>query len=376
MVGEWMMDPIKIPWFRHPGSSWSLVYLVRGGSRPNLTEGSLSAAMGCFVQGYLVDLEGFVPYRSYPIDSYLKDLMPLGSTRALAITIIWWCHLAANHLVQRAPSHNRLSCGAIWRQNRRSEDTYHVLTGKRLFENGSYQNFGSLPASPLFRGKSERLAFPSSPRGHFSEVLKTGNDDGKTIEQDGGGWELLWLSERGREREAKVKEVLWTDGSDSVRCVGRTGRGLGLDADRKDWEGNWYLALALSGGVVTEAESREKQRKFLQAGFECPRISRDFRDLTEDFGRDTRLFCNVNNDMPFLSSPLICNGSNALILKPISGVTDVPVAMTHSVSRPEEMFHWQRPDDLPPSEPSEAAIWATIDRHDPEGSADVRDRLE
>ncbi|KAL0904021.1 hypothetical protein M5K25_026091 [Dendrobium thyrsiflorum] len=56
MVGEWMMDPIKIPWFRHPGSSWSLVYLVRGGSRPNLTEGSLSAAMGCFVQGYLVEL--------------------------------------------------------------------------------------------------------------------------------------------------------------------------------------------------------------------------------------------------------------------------------------------------------------------------------
>ncbi|KAL0923865.1 hypothetical protein M5K25_004645 [Dendrobium thyrsiflorum] len=51
MVGEWMMDPIKIPWFRRPGPSWSLVYLVRGGSRPNLTEGSLSAAMGCFVQG-------------------------------------------------------------------------------------------------------------------------------------------------------------------------------------------------------------------------------------------------------------------------------------------------------------------------------------
>ncbi|KAL0915745.1 hypothetical protein M5K25_013198 [Dendrobium thyrsiflorum] len=46
MVGGVMMDPIKIPWFRRPGSSWSLVYLVRGGSRPNLTEGSLSAAMG------------------------------------------------------------------------------------------------------------------------------------------------------------------------------------------------------------------------------------------------------------------------------------------------------------------------------------------
>ncbi|KAL0924952.1 hypothetical protein M5K25_005813 [Dendrobium thyrsiflorum] len=92
MVGEWMMDPIKIPWFRHPGSSWSLVCLVRGGSRPNLTEGSLSAAMGCFVQGYLVDLG--------------------------------WMF--------RAPSHNRLSCGAIWRQNRQLEDSYHVLTGKRM----------------------------------------------------------------------------------------------------------------------------------------------------------------------------------------------------------------------------------------------------
>ncbi|KAL0922582.1 hypothetical protein M5K25_006574 [Dendrobium thyrsiflorum] len=53
MVGEWMMDPIKIPWFRHAGSSWSLVYLVRGGSRPNLTEGSLSAAMGFNAVGEL-----------------------------------------------------------------------------------------------------------------------------------------------------------------------------------------------------------------------------------------------------------------------------------------------------------------------------------
>ncbi|KAL0912823.1 hypothetical protein M5K25_016232 [Dendrobium thyrsiflorum] len=40
------------------------------------------------------------------------------------------------------------------------------------------------------------------------------------------------------------------------------------------------------------------------------------------------------------------------------------------------MFRWQRPDDLPPSEPSEAAIWAAIDRQDPQGSAGVRDRLE
>ncbi|KAL0917946.1 hypothetical protein M5K25_013055 [Dendrobium thyrsiflorum] len=58
MKGEWMIDPIKIPWFRRPGSSWSLVYLVRGGSRPNLTERSLSGAMSSFVQGYLIDLRG------------------------------------------------------------------------------------------------------------------------------------------------------------------------------------------------------------------------------------------------------------------------------------------------------------------------------
>ncbi|KAL0922660.1 hypothetical protein M5K25_006665 [Dendrobium thyrsiflorum] len=51
MVGEWMIDPIKIPWFRRPGSSWSRVYLVKGGSRPNLTEESLSAAMGFDVIG-------------------------------------------------------------------------------------------------------------------------------------------------------------------------------------------------------------------------------------------------------------------------------------------------------------------------------------
>ncbi|KAL0909713.1 hypothetical protein M5K25_020604 [Dendrobium thyrsiflorum] len=36
-----------------------------------------------------------------------------------------------------------------------------------------------------------------------------------------------------------------------------------------------------------------------------------------------------------------------------------------------EMFIWQRPDDFPPGEPSEAVIWDAIDRHDPRGDADV-----
>ncbi|KAL0913001.1 hypothetical protein M5K25_016430 [Dendrobium thyrsiflorum] len=114
MVGEWMMDPIKIPWFRHPGSSWSLVYLVRGGSRPNLTEGSLSAAMGCFVQGYLVELG-------------------------------WMEHTGAGH------NHNLMV----------------QFGGESPGSEGPERNFSSLPTSPPFRGKSERLAFPSSPRGRF-----------------------------------------------------------------------------------------------------------------------------------------------------------------------------------------------------------------
>ncbi|KAL0920699.1 hypothetical protein M5K25_009860 [Dendrobium thyrsiflorum] len=42
----YLAEPRKqqMPWL-----SWSLIYLVRGGSRPNLTEGTFSAAMGCFV---------------------------------------------------------------------------------------------------------------------------------------------------------------------------------------------------------------------------------------------------------------------------------------------------------------------------------------
>ena len=56
MVGGMKTNPIKILWFRHPELSWSLVYLVSEGSRPNLTEGSLSAAVGCVVQGDLVNL--------------------------------------------------------------------------------------------------------------------------------------------------------------------------------------------------------------------------------------------------------------------------------------------------------------------------------
>ncbi|KAL0927328.1 hypothetical protein M5K25_001491 [Dendrobium thyrsiflorum] len=42
----------------------------------------------------------------------------------------------------------------------------------------------------------------------------------------------------------------------------------------------------------------------------------------------------------------------------------------------QEMFRWQRPDDFPPGETSEAAIWDAIDRQDSQGDADVRNRLE
>ncbi|KAL0909144.1 hypothetical protein M5K25_023676 [Dendrobium thyrsiflorum] len=98
-------EPHQDPMVPSSRPSWSLVYLVRGGSRPNLTEGSLSAAMSCVVQGYLVDL--------------------------------WWIfnvigeHTGASHNCNivmsfsgespgsEGPGHNRLSCGAIWRQNNR-----------------------------------------------------------------------------------------------------------------------------------------------------------------------------------------------------------------------------------------------------------------
>ncbi|KAL0913955.1 hypothetical protein M5K25_017450 [Dendrobium thyrsiflorum] len=69
-----MMSLIKISWFRSRGSSGSLVYLVRGGSRPNLTEVSLSTTMGCVVQGYLVDL-GFDVIREHTGSNHDRNLM-------------------------------------------------------------------------------------------------------------------------------------------------------------------------------------------------------------------------------------------------------------------------------------------------------------
>ncbi|KAL0913507.1 hypothetical protein M5K25_016972 [Dendrobium thyrsiflorum] len=99
MVGEWMMDSIKIPWFHRSGPSWSLVYLVRGGSGPNLTEESLLVAMGCTVQGNLVDLGDHtgsghecnlvMPFRS-------KSLVQ----RAPVITVFLRCYLAAKPSVR------------------------------------------------------------------------------------------------------------------------------------------------------------------------------------------------------------------------------------------------------------------------------------
>ncbi|KAL0909862.1 hypothetical protein M5K25_020769 [Dendrobium thyrsiflorum] len=46
-----MTSSIKIPWFHHPRPLWSVVYLVRGDIQPNVTERSLLATVGCFVQG-------------------------------------------------------------------------------------------------------------------------------------------------------------------------------------------------------------------------------------------------------------------------------------------------------------------------------------
>ncbi|KAL0917500.1 hypothetical protein M5K25_012565 [Dendrobium thyrsiflorum] len=164
MVGGVMMSPIKIPWFRRPGPSWSLVYLVRGGSRPNLTEGSLSAAMG------------FDAIGEHTGDDHDRNIIvPFGGKPSGS----------------KGPGRNRLptvpfggkTVGVVpfGRRNHRLEDTCHIrwrcitfqwpvvfttdsllLPTDSLFSfTGSVvnfsENFGSLPASPPLGENFRRL---------------------------------------------------------------------------------------------------------------------------------------------------------------------------------------------------------------------------
>ncbi|KAL0911994.1 hypothetical protein M5K25_017933 [Dendrobium thyrsiflorum] len=220
MVGEWMMDPIKIPWFRRPGSSWSLVYLVRGGSRPNLTEGSLSAAVGCFVQGYL-------------------DLMSLGSIRALAITVIWWCHLTANHLVQRAPSHNRLSWVPFDGKT----------AGFEILENFGFCGIlggvapGSLP-TVLEKSAHGRLSSGrekiSSTEMKWARLRALASADSARADESDGSLLELYGWKRLRMEEAEMEEMeLWFDGARRWGRLGRAGQGKDREA----------LVVEMSGSV-------------------------------------------------------------------------------------------------------------------------------
>ncbi|KAL0908605.1 hypothetical protein M5K25_023107 [Dendrobium thyrsiflorum] len=178
MVGEWMMDPIKIPWFRHPGSSWSLVYLVRGGSRPNLTEGSLSAAMGCFVQGYLVDLGDAIWWRITwfrgPRVITVYPAVPFGGKTAGQRTRT--TSLLARDYLRMDPIRVHSSSPQVQVRNQFNVTVHKSPVVQILFR----RNFGSLPASPPFRGKSERLAFPSSPHGRFRLYLREDGGVGGT----------------------------------------------------------------------------------------------------------------------------------------------------------------------------------------------------
>ncbi|KAL0916945.1 hypothetical protein M5K25_014500 [Dendrobium thyrsiflorum] len=158
--------------------------------------------------------------------------MPLGSIRALAITIIWWCHLAANHLVQRAPSHNRLSCGAIWRQNRRLEDTYHVLTGKRLFENGSYlEGYWFATAR---RGKDEGYTDDGPGNSAINGKGFTGLNDRLIGDSGDCFWERtsrFWLDEGVKQSESATswRRDAGVDGFDVVKdCCVELGRREGV----------------------------------------------------------------------------------------------------------------------------------------------------
>ncbi|KAL0910013.1 hypothetical protein M5K25_020934 [Dendrobium thyrsiflorum] len=150
MVGEWMMDPIKIPWFRHPGPSWSLVYLVRGVSRPNLTEGSLSAAMGCFVQGYHVD-RGFDAIGEHTGAGHNRNIvMPFG--------------------------------------------------GESPGSEGPEQNFGNLPASPPFREKLRETWSPATLEKTCTvEAAKRRSGLGPKLSSGyGRSWSRLQLEKRER----------------------------------------------------------------------------------------------------------------------------------------------------------------------------------
>ncbi|KAL0917803.1 hypothetical protein M5K25_012895 [Dendrobium thyrsiflorum] len=145
MVGGVMMDPIKIPWFRRPGSSWSLVYLVRGGSRPNLTEGSLSAAMGFDVIGEHTgddhDRNIMVPFDGKPSGSEGpgRNRLPTVPFGGKTIGELWRCHPEGRFTV--------------------TEFKFRFISIR--FKSKSSQqfteNFGSLPASPPLGGNFRRL---------------------------------------------------------------------------------------------------------------------------------------------------------------------------------------------------------------------------
>ncbi|KAL0909145.1 hypothetical protein M5K25_023677 [Dendrobium thyrsiflorum] len=199
MMGEWMMDPIKIPWFCRPGPSWSLVYLVRGGSRPNLTEGSLSAAMGCFVQGYLIDLGAIGEHTGAGHNRYI--VVPFGGRTTR---------------FQRAPSHNRLSCSAIWWQNRLLEDTYHILTSRKLFENESYvryASFNTIGIGGLGR-KGGRRRIQATGLAEFYFGFEWDSDRGLWQEESGEGLSF----NRGREIGTAVGEQILRFGGSICRC--------------------------------------------------------------------------------------------------------------------------------------------------------------
>ncbi|KAL0925553.1 hypothetical protein M5K25_003900 [Dendrobium thyrsiflorum] len=73
------MNPIKISWFCCP----------RGYSRPNFTDGSLSTAMGYFVQGYLVDLGRMLPCRNLVVSFDSKTTRSKGPNHNCLLVVLF-----------------------------------------------------------------------------------------------------------------------------------------------------------------------------------------------------------------------------------------------------------------------------------------------
>ncbi|KAL0919501.1 hypothetical protein M5K25_011596 [Dendrobium thyrsiflorum] len=242
--------------------------------------------------------------------------------------------------------------------------------GESLGSEGLGRNFGSLPASPPFREKLRE----TGPSHHVEELNRGAQLEAlKDLQAAALFWSvrLLQVAERWTSdysggvgalvefREINVKsDGILTEGE--VRTVGLKRKVGGVDP-------GFSLEARLKG---LDGLKREKTGSF--------RFCLATRKLAELVGiiavPDALAKSALRSDVVWVTTRDVLDPMTKSVRRS---------EVVWSTSRPPfpdmraiEMFRWERPDDLPPSEPSEDAIWEVIDRHDPQGSVDVQDRLE